>query len=469
MTKTQTQPEGTEASLDGLDLLAGLRMPDENLWGDVAHSFQWEDARAVLDPTGPPFHFLTRSRGSSKTTDLSAVAIALLLTAPARSRFYWLAADQDQGKLAIDVVAGFVSQTPYLRGLDVQSKKVTNPSTGSDLVILAADAPSVWGLNPSAVFVDEIAQWATTSGPKRLWEAVSTAVAKREDARLVVLTTAGDPAHWSYKILQHAETDVLWRVNQVHGPPPWMNSERIAEQERRLPSSPFQRLFQNVWTSDEDRLTNLDDLAACVVLDGPQPPEPKTIYVIGVDIGLKKDRTVACVCHIERSDGTPMLNEATDSENHLRGVRVVLDRIQVWAGTSDSPVRLSDVEAWLAQAVGIYNQARIVIDPWQAIGLSQRLRGRGVAVREFNFTSASVGRLASALHQLLRNRALALPNDEALLDELANVRLRETTPGVYRLDHDPDQHDDRAIALGLAANQLLSKPIARPQPKAGQY
>ena len=56
-----------------------------------------------------------------------------------------------------------------------------------------------------------------------------------------------------------------------------------------------------------------------------------------------------------------------------------------------------------------------------------------------------------------------------LLNELANVRLRETTPGVYRLDHDPDQYDDRAIALGLAANQLLGRPVPQSQPKAGQF
>ncbi len=472
MTKTLTQPEQAGPPLDGLDLLAGLRMPDGALWGDVAEPFQWEDARSVLDPTGPPFEFLTRARGGSKTTDLAAVAIVLLLTAEPRSRLYWLASDQDQGRLAIDAVGGFLDRTPYTRSLDAQTKRVVNPATGSDLVILAADAPSVWGLNPSAVFVDEIAQWATTAAPKRLWEAVSTAVAKRTDARLVVLTTAGDPSHWSHKILQHAYDDPLWRVNEVPGPPPWMDQARIDEQERRLPSSSFLRLFQNEWTAAEDRLTNLDDLAACVVLDGPLPSQPDTSYVVGVDIGLKKDRTVAVVCHAERLDGRPLSavgDQMTTDEDPLRGVRVVLDRIQVWAGSADNSVRLSDVEAWLNQAVGTYNQARIVIDPWQAVGLAQRLRAKGVSVREFNFTSASVGRLASALHQLLRNRALALPNDEALLDELANVRLRETTPGVYRLDHDPDQHDDRAIALGLAANHLLTRGVAQAAGRVGQF
>ena len=92
----------------------------------------------------------------------------------------------------------------------------------------------------------------------------------------------------------------------------------------------------------------------------------------------------------------------------------------------------------------------------------QRLRSRGIQVEEFTFSSASVGRLASTLHMLLRNRRLALPDDPELLEELANVRLRETSPGVLRMDHDPDKHDDRAIALALAAHRLLERsPIGQ--------
>jgi phage FluMu gp28-like protein len=67
-----------------------------------------------------------------------------------------------------------------------------------------------------------------------------------------------------------------------------------------------------------------------------------------------------------------------------------------------------------------------------------------------------VGHLASTLHLLLRDRGLALPDDPELLDELANVRLRETAPGVLRMDHDPDKHDDRAITLAMAAHDLLN-------------
>jgi phage terminase large subunit-like protein len=107
----------------------------------------------------------------------------------------------------------------------------------------------------------------------------------------------------------------------------------------------------------------------------------------------------------------------------------------------------------------------VVLDPWQMVGTAQRLQDRGIKVEEFVFSSASVGHLATTLHLLLRDRALALPDDPELLDELANVRLRETSPGVLRMDHDPDKHDDRAITLAMAAHDLLNN---MPAPALGQ-
>jgi len=426
--------------VDGLDLMAGLVLEDDRRWGEAAERFQWEDAQAVLDPNAVPYHFLTRARGGSKTTDLAGAAIAMLLTLPDRSRLHWLAADREQGALAVDAIAGFASRTPMLRGaLEVSNWQVRFGPTGSSLDVMAADAPGAWGLRTWGVFVDEIAQWATTAGPRRLWEAVSTAVAKNPHARMVVLTTAGDPAHWSHRILEHAKTDPLWRVHEVPGPAPWMDEERLDEQRRRLLESSYRRLFLNEWTASEDRLTTVDDLHACVTLDGPIPPRPGQKYVVGVDLGLKSDRTVAAVCHQE-------------------GEQIILDRMKTWAGTGQQPVRLEEVELWLLQAHRSYNRAFVVMDPWQGVGIAQSLRRQHVRVREFTFSSQSVGRLASALHLLLRDRNLALPDDPALLEELANVQLRETSPGVYRMDHDPDKHDDRAIALALASHELLSYP-----------
>ena len=434
-------------TLEALDVMAGLVLDDGQAWGDAAYGFQWEDAKAILTEPDPPYHFLTRARGASKTTDLAGAAIAMLLTLPDRARLYWLAADRDQGAIAVDAIGGFVNRTPMLQGaLDVQTWRVRFTPTDSTLDVLAADAPSAWGLRSQAVFVDEIAQWATTPAPQRLWEAVSSSVAKTHDARMAVLTTAGDPAHWSHKVLQHAEGDPLWRVHQVTGPAPWMDPNRLEEQRRRLLESSYRRLFLNEWTEPEDRLTTVSDLDACVTLEGPKAPQPGTRYVIGLDLGLKADRTAAVVCHL-------------DTET------VVLDRINTWQGTSDNAVQLSHVEEWLTQAATTYHPVTVVLDPWQATGLAQRLKQQRIRTQEYTFSAASVGRLATTLHLLLREHHLALPPDAKLLDELANVRLRENSPGVYRMDHDPDKHDDQAIALALAANHLITRP-RKPQWRA---
>jgi hypothetical protein len=272
------------------------------------------------------------------------------------------------------------------------------------------------------------------------------------DARAAIITTSGDPASWQRKVYESAlvEPD-LWRVSEVHGPPPWIPVRLIEAERRRLPASAFARLFDNEWTASEDRLTDPDDLAACVTLDGPLAPQDGCSYVIGLDLGLKHDRTAAVVAHAEAIIG----------DGGVSGTRVVLDRLEVWQGSRRAAVRLEDVEGWVLQASQAYNRAPVVFDPWQAVGMAQRLAAKRVRTVEFTFSQQSVGRIASALHLSIRDHTLALPDDAALLDELANVRLRETSPGVLRMDHDPDRHDDRAVALALACHWLLENAPRR--------
>jgi hypothetical protein len=429
---------------DALDLLGGLVLEDGQRWAAAATKVQRDDAAAVLaEKTSTPYHWQTRSRGYSKTTDLGGVALTKLLKqAPPGSRSYAVAADQAQARLLLDAIEGFVRRSSELsRLLDVQSWKVTVRESGATLEALPADEAGAWGLRPFFAVCDELAMWGTTSGPRRIWDAITSAMPKT-GGTLVIASTAGDPAHWSHKVREHALADSLWRVSETQGPPPWMPTRLIEEQRRRLPEFLFARLFENRWVSGEDRLVAVEDLRACVVLDGPLDPMPGHAYAIGLDVGLKRDSTVATICHLE-------------------GGVVTLDRIATWTGTRIRPVKLGEVEEWIAKAAKDY-RAQVVVDPWQAAQLCERLRRRGVRVKEFTFSAQSVGRLASTLYLLLRERALRLPDDAELIDELANVRLRETSPGVMRMDHDAGRHDDRAIALALAAHRLVEKGEFRP-------
>jgi hypothetical protein len=199
-------------------LLAALVLEDGRRWGEAARPFQVADARAVLDLSGPRRHFMTRPRGGSKTTDLAGIAAAVLLEqAPASARSYAFAADRDQAALLLDALSGFAMRTPEVgSALRVDSTRVANARTGASLEVMASDDASAWGLRPYFAVVDELAAWKTTPGPRRLWRAVFSGLPKVPDSRLVCLTSAGDPAHWSHGVLVRAvEQPLRWRVSQT--------------------------------------------------------------------------------------------------------------------------------------------------------------------------------------------------------------------------------------------------------------
>jgi hypothetical protein len=308
------------------------------------------------------------------------------------------------------------------------------------LEVLAADVGSSFGLRPYFLVVDELSVWGETEAPRRLFDAVTSALTKTPGARCLVITSAGSPSHWSYKVLEHARADPLWHTHEVEGPPPWTDAGRLAEQQRRLLPSVYTRLFENIWCEGEDVLATRDDVLACVGHDGDLPPARRR-YTAALDVGLVNDRCVAVVAH---------------AEDRPVGRTVVVDRLAVWQGRRSAPVDLSLVEAWLRQACTAY-RCGLVYDPFQAAHLTQRLNAAGIRARQFTFSSASVGKLASTLFGLLRDRCLDLPNHDPLIDELCSVKLRETTPGVVRMDHTPSGHDDMAVTVAMAAQHLVER------------
>ena len=113
-----------------LDLMAALVLEDGRRWGRAATDVQHADAAAILEETAPTrFHFVTRGRGYSKTTDLAGVALAVLLEqAPAGSKSYALAADQAQARLLLDSIEGFVRRSPALEAaVTVEACRVALP------------------------------------------------------------------------------------------------------------------------------------------------------------------------------------------------------------------------------------------------------------------------------------------------------------------------------------------------------
>jgi hypothetical protein len=432
-----------------LDLRGALVLPDGRLVAEADAPFQRTDARVVLDPEAPPNTLILRRRGGSKTEDCAGYALAACVALfPKSSRLYATAADRDQARLLLDSVAGFVHRTPILRDrFQVGAWRAVDTVTGSEIIVLAADAASSWGLRPSMVICDELCWWADTAGSRTFYESLTSSAAKIGHSKLVAMSTPSSPTHFSYKIFKHAGSDPMWNLLWTKAQPPWLDPEKDAEQRRALDPVMVARLLDAEWAAGSEQLTTAEDLARCVTLDGPLDPQDGRSYVHALDVGLVNDRTVVVTAH----------GEAVVGDDGERRTKVVLDRLRAWQGSRGKPVRLDDIESYMHEVNRAY-RGRCVVDPYQAVQLTQRLRDRGLTVRDFTFTSASASKLAVTLHGLIRNTLLAIPDDADLIDELVATKLKETAPGVLRLDHESQRHDDRAVALAMAAHEIVTTP-----------
>lgn len=447
------------------DILYGLELEDGRLWGEAAIEWQLNDAQHILLPGYKQANFLTRPRGGSKSTDIAGYGLGWLVAeAPPRMHSYVVATAEEQSKEVLDAAEGFIARTPGLSDYVMCESNTIFAANGAQFHVLTSDGSSAWGKGRDTAFIilDEFAQWPETKKYRKLWVAMLTATQKTPGLRLIILTSAGEPGHFSYDVIDEAEngtTSEFWYVSQMPGPVPWATQASLEMQRPHLTDSEFQRLHLNKWTAEEDRLITEEEWDAAAVLKGSLPAVKGVKYAITVDIGVKVDPTVIVVSHAE-----PMAGD-------LEHKRVVIDHLDRFipkvakkkSGADAQEVVLNEVEMRIKLLHAEYNRAPVWGDPSQFIQMRQNLARSGIRVKEFKFTPTSVGELGSGLVLALENLQVWLPKIAALKDELMHVRLKQTTPGSYRLDHDEKRHDDQAVTIGMAVSVWLGKAVSTTQ------
>lgn len=442
MTATNATTAGQR--LDPLALMAGLVLEDGRTWGEVAHEWQRDDAATVVRSSARR-HYLLRGRGMSKTTDVAALVLALLLTeAPARARCHVYAVDADQAAIFADTLAGLVGRTPGLSGaVDLAARSVTVKATGASLTVEASDGASAYGTRPWLTVVDELGAWPSTTNHRRLWSAIVSAVPKVPHSRLLVIGTAGSPSGLGAEVWGEATTSQHWRTSRTPGPSPWWTEEDTAATRTDLTDSEWRRLILCEWAESDDALTSPEDVEACIRGGGTaQPYRPGHEYVAALDVGTRRDLTALVVGHSERHDA---------------GRVVVIDRVLYWRpADTGGRVDLSEVEASTLRLCREYH-ARLRFDRMQAEQLTGNLTREGVRTEEFVFSSSGANRLARSLFVALRDRSLSLPDDEETRAEFLATRMVETGPGTVKIQNPPGAHDDIVTAVGMVVADLAER------------
>lgn len=425
---------------------------DGRRWGERATDLQRADAEALLDRDGPRRHWIGRPRGYSKTDDLGAImVVALLERLHGGDEAVAVAADREQAAILVRRMKWIASRTPELGGALTAERFAVHTAAGARLEAMASDAAGSWGRTPAWAVADELCQWARSPTARELWTSISSAVVKVPTGVLAVISTAGEPDHWSRGVYENAIEDPAWLVSEVHEPAPWIDPEDIEAERRRLPESVYARLWENRWASSEDSLLKYEDVVACATLPGALDRVVGTQYVVGVDLAVKRDRAVVAVTHAERVE---------DGQGAAAGVRIVTDHLDVFKATKGHDIDLQRAQDTVLARCQGYNHAPAIFDPAMAQQMMQRLRKAGLKVIEHTFSATSNSRRALVILELVRGHRLVLPDEQEVIDEFAGLRLIERGPGLYRYDHVAGKHDDIVTAIGLGAAHLLERPQA---------
>lgn len=406
-----------------------ILLPDGTPFGQRMDDWQEEDFRA-LDSDQHRHSYLERPRGHSKTFDMGAEAATEMVLGPPRQNLYGLAADEEQGELLFADVVGIFQRHPALRGLvKATAKTTTVKATGTCFHLLNSNAPTIYGLRPDWIGVDELVEHRRPDA----WLALWTASGKRPGCKVRVITTAGwDPSHFARGVRENAEREPSWYFSARGQCASWISHAWLEEQRRTLPAHVFARLHESRWVDGVGAFLTAAEVDSVFAA---MPAAPAGARALGLDLGLTRDKTV--VAEVARDAATGL---------------VCVEALVTWDPKGRGKVELPEVEE---DVVALAQRFRcgVWLDPWQGVLLGQRLQQRGVQVVEFPFTGDNRRKLFITLLDLVRaNRLRARPHDE-LRRELLSLETTETAAG-WRVDHKPGRFDDHVVAVGLAVQGL---------------
>lgn len=421
-----------------------LRNPDGSSYGRRLDPWQREDLETALNTTQNVWW--ERPRGHDKTGQAGALALTQLMLGGTGQRNYFTATDSDQAGLAFDSLQGFINKNPLLREeIKVNRREVIVPELDNQLMVLPADAAGSWGLRPSLIVIDELEAWKGRNAEEFFYSLFS-ALGKVKGARVLVCSTAyWDKTGLCWKLREQVQADPGWIFSRRGQCASWIPPEFLEQQRRLLPAHVYQMLHENIWTETGGSFLTFEEVDG-IFNPGISPVSQHkgAKHYIGLDLGLTHDATVAAVLHWSNGG-------------------VVVDNLQTWRGSPGNRVNIDDVEQWLLRAAENYKSIQITADPWQAIGMIQRLQAKRINVSEVSFTSTYRGKLFTNLLEAVRSNKIHCFPHEDLKKELLQLHFTEKN-GSLRVDHPSGGHDDHVTALAMAALAVIEEVTSKREP-----
>lgn len=365
---------------------------------------------------------LSMARKNGKTLLIAALALVHLLGPEAirNGEIYSAANDRDQAaivfKYASQMVRLDAELSAMIRIVD-STKTMYYLENGSVYRAISAEAGTKYGLNPTVVIYDELAQSKKTD----LYDALVTSMAAREEPLFIVISTqSNDPLHilsqliddglkghdpstvcHLYAVPDDADDNAifkdrrLWKVaNPALGDFRSLDEmKQAAAEAKRMPSreSAFRNLYLNQRVDAESPLISRMQWLACqqesVII------EPKEPLYLGLDLSAKTDLTA-------------MVAVSADRET---------DRVKAWFWKPEDTLHEHE------------NRDRVPYWAWKQAGYLETTPGRGI---EYDWIAHRLGEV------LKEFEVLGMAYDRWRMEELISAMARQGLES-YRDDTRP--------------------------------
>jgi phage terminase large subunit-like protein len=226
---------------------------------------------------------------------------------------------------------------------------------------------------------------------------------------------------------------------------PWQYQKWIDDQKRTSRPSQFARLILNQWVSSESQFIELHQWDACT------DPSLKPILAnsglpiwAGLDIGLKHDSTALIACGWD-------------------GDRIRLVTHQVFIPHAGETLDIEETaEAAVLSLRSRFALQSVFYDPWQGVGLAQRLTRQGIRMTEFAQTPANLTMMASNLLDVIKRRQFVAYPDADLRQAISKTITVEGMRGWRLGKSKASDRVDPVIALAMAVIAVVQtgKPQA---------
>lgn len=411
-------------------------------------------------------------RKSGKSALLSSLTLYLTYCGPNGGETYAVASSKDQARIVFNDAKKMIQMDPELsQGVKLYRDAIEVIDSGSVMRVLAAEAPQLEGLNPTAICYDEL----HTAPNRELWDVLALAKASRFDAIQIAISTAGVKtdssgkdslcfsmynygksvaqghtddkdffmAAWEPKDqnADHTNEDVWAQAN------PGLNDisslDDFRSSVKRTPAAEFKTKRLNLWVNTMNAWIEpktWDECASDFVI-----PNGADV-VLGFDGSYSGDASALVVVSIADKDDL-------NSKPHI-------ECIKVWEKPMDANddwrVPVEDVEAQIIAAAKKYSVKEIVCDPYRYGRTYQVLESEHrLPMVEFPQSPARMIPATTTFFEAVTQNLLTQSGNKDLARHVSNAVLKVDARG-SRLSKE-SKNSNRKIDLAVAAVMAHSR------------